>query len=114
MRVGQWQTAKPVAFHLGPVITNKVEVEVSRSVPDFLFRSRCIKWKGSISSKQVWDSLVGKVLLAVLWKGFCGQRGLYFWHRGIASWIFSDGAVHGMVSSIAGQLCNLVCSVPRC
>lgn len=78
MQVWQWLTAKPVAFHLGPVITNKVEVGVSRSVPDFLFRSRCFKWKGRISSKQGWDSLLEKVLLAVLWKGFCGQRGLCF------------------------------------
>lgn len=72
MRVWQWQTAKPVDFHLVPVITNKVEVGVSRSAPDFLFHSRCIKWKGRISSKQGWDSLLEKVLLlGLLWKGFC-------------------------------------------
>ena len=84
---------------LAPVITNQVEVGVSRSVPDFppaccfLFRSRCFKWKGRISSKQGWDCFsVENVMLAFLWKGFYRQRESRFWCRGIASWVSSPGA----------------------
>lgn len=89
MRVWQWQTAKPVAFHLAPVITNKVEVGVSRSVPNFPFCSRCFKWKGRSSSKQGWDSLLEKVLLAVLWMGFCWAEGVVFLAQGDCKLDFS-------------------------
>lgn len=74
-----------MAFHLGPVITNKVEAGVGR----------CMKWKGRISSKQGWDSLLEKVFFG---GGFVAE-GVVFLAQGHCTLDFLCWSRPGMVSS---------------
>lgn len=77
---------------LAPVITNKVEradpfltfclCTASSSAADVL-NGR----SGSHQNKVGIVSLLEKVMLAFLWRGFYEQRELCFWHMGIPSWV---------------------------